>query len=285
MNTVRTLSNRLKSYDIDGMVREFVGMKEIQNMFKARTPNVSSDQFESYMKHVIVPNALRASQTGEFREIRYGSRETNDRRAITPRELMPTSYLASYDAGKYVGSRFGNNKIFSGGRKQLIDLISRYDAAARAAFKSGMIEYDKDNNPFLTPTITSTMVNGFRKSLLKDLTVRANGQQWRFGNDKRDFFNPTDKTTSKIIASITSGSGGRALEAMQLAEFLVDPNNWVSKDQAPPIGRQAVKFDAKRELEYYGISKYNFADLAEGKKAKGGGQRHVKPILQGTFSR
>ena len=93
------------------------------------------------MRKVIVPNALRASQFSEFREMRYGTGSVKTRAQITPRELMPKSYLGSYDAGGYVGSRVGRNKVIGDiGRQTLAQLISENDAAARAAMSvSGMI--------------------------------------------------------------------------------------------------------------------------------------------------
>ena len=284
MNAVRTMSSKLRSWNVDGMVRELMGTEAMEELWGRNTSHVSGNQFEQYLRRVVVPNAMRASQFAEFREMRYGTPQIKDRTTLSPREMLPASYQASYDQGKYVAANLGRDKIMGNvGRAHLADLIGRSDAAARAAYSiPGMIEYDKDNNPQLSRTITSSMINAFRKNMLNDLQTRTEGQKWRQNErNQRDFYHPTEKSVEQMSAAMMTGSGSRVLQAMKSAEELLDSSRWIASERADKLNAQPITFSAKRDLEYYGIGRYNFADLVNGNTRN----MRVVPITESDATR
>ena len=151
------------------MARELMGLDEFKDI-RNRSANTTTAQLSNYIEKILLPNTLRLSQLGEFRQLRYGDRSVKNREGITPRELMPEAFVQSYDAGKYVGTRSHTGKILSNaGRQKLAQIIGSNDAIARAANAiPGMIQYNTENDAVLGNQITLPMMNQLGKLLFKD---------------------------------------------------------------------------------------------------------------------
>ncbi len=209
---IRSSIHSLRSSTISGMASELMQTSRAQEIFKG----LSHTDSQSYKKYIeaLLPRVAPSFLFDDYNLLRYGQTGAGSKNT-NPQNLIPKSFLQSYQKGGYVSSV---NPAQAGymqreSRAILRNMITENDAALRAAeATSGMLRYSNSGKASLAYSITPQMLDEFKKNLFNDFIRRTSGMDSRridpFASDL------SDDDQRKIVSRMTSSSAGRALKAM-----------------------------------------------------------------------